>query len=118
MAEHRTPNRYTSRAPCSFECWFKKRLPPTPTLQAGYLWGCYEKLPSMARGRGRKTKEFYSFDKEKIASELKLSPNRRDLSIASGELSCSIQQVALRPAPHRGLPPIARRGRDNHCRWI
>src|SRR5271166_6611010 len=43
---HRTP----SRAPCSFEYRFKKRLPPAPTLQAGYWLRCYEKAGWMARG--------------------------------------------------------------------
>src|SRR6266571_7548941 len=39
MAEHRTPDHVIESSPRSFRCWFKNRLPPSPTLQAGsQLW--------------------------------------------------------------------------------
>ena len=49
MAEHRTPN--PEPGPLFIEYRFKKRIPPAPTLQAGYWLRCYEKAGWMARGR-------------------------------------------------------------------
>src|SRR5208283_4291651 len=39
--------------PLFIEHWFKKRLPPTPTLQAGFLPRCYAKPEGMTRATGQ-----------------------------------------------------------------
>jgi len=37
LAEPRTPSRIYESGPRFIECWFNKRLPPSPALQVGYL---------------------------------------------------------------------------------
>src|SRR5271166_6060593 len=39
--------------PLFIEHWFKKRLPPTPTLQADFLPKCYAKGEGMTRAAGQ-----------------------------------------------------------------
>ena len=40
LAELRTPNRFFESSPLFIECWFNKRLPPVPALQAGFQFEC------------------------------------------------------------------------------
>jgi len=57
---HRTVNESGS---LFIECWFKKRLPPTPTLQAGYLSGYYEKRRTIASAQRGKSQTKLQFGK-------------------------------------------------------
>src|SRR5674476_518160 len=52
MAERRTPSRIRV-GPLFIEHWFKKRLPPTPTLQAGFMLRCYGKGEQITRAMGQ-----------------------------------------------------------------
>src|SRR5437763_7357135 len=55
MAEHRTPDHIIESSPRSFRCWFKNRLPPSPTLQAGsQLWMLVKICTSWQEGESKK----------------------------------------------------------------
>src|SRR5271165_1283477 len=68
--------------PLFIEHWFKKRLPPTPTLQAGFLPRCYAKGNEMTRAAGQIVGNLRAVNGEKsIQRDTKSTESRRHNSL-------------------------------------